>query len=201
MIVVLIGDWRTLALRGLATLAFGVVALLWPGLTLTALVILWGAFVLVDGVFMLADVLRGRTADHRATRAAMAGVSIAAGVLTFLWPAITALALLFVIAAWATLTGIAEISAAIRFRRELNNEWLLVLSGILSLAFAALLVVTPGAGAIAITWLIGWFAIVYGVVRFMLAWRVRRLEGAVREVGVSRRSRMPTGGAAREMPA
>jgi uncharacterized membrane protein HdeD (DUF308 family) len=181
MIVVILGDWRALAIRGLAALAFGVVALLWPGLTLTALVILWGAFVLVDGTTMLFDVIRGRATRHRGARTAMAVISIAAGVITFLWPSITALALLVVIAAWAALIGVLEISAAIRFREELRNEWLLVLSALVALAFAAFLVITPGAGALVITWLIGWFAVVAGGLRLMLAWRLRKLEAIIRE--------------------
>jgi uncharacterized membrane protein HdeD (DUF308 family) len=87
-----------------------------------------------------------------------------------------------VIAAWAFLTGVIEISAAVRLRRELQNEWLLVLAGILAIGVAIVLVVSPAAGALAITWLIGWFAIIYGVVRLMLAWRLRQFEAALQPV-------------------
>jgi uncharacterized membrane protein HdeD (DUF308 family) len=182
MIVVLMGNWRTLALRAIAALAFGILALAWPRLTLTALVLLWGVFVLVDGVTILAQVARDRAAEHRWARVLMGVVSVAAGLITVAWPGITALALLMVIAAWAFLTGAIEIAAAIRLRRELHHEWLLVFAGMLAIGVAAALVISPAAGALAITWLIGWFAIIYGVVRLMLAWRLRQFEAAVQPV-------------------
>lgn len=104
----------------------------------------------------------------------MAG--IAAGLVTFLWPGITALTLLFVIAAWAIVNGIVEISAAYRLRKEIHHEWLLVVMGLLSIAAGVMLAITPGAGALVITWVIGWFATLVGVSRLMLAWRLHRLE-------------------------
>jgi uncharacterized membrane protein HdeD (DUF308 family) len=177
MIVFALPDWRILALRGLAAIAFGALALGWPRLTLWALVILWGAFALADGILTLAAV----ATKAPATRArpwlfiAQGLLGIAAGIITFVWPGITALALLFVIAAWALLTGVMQIMAAVRLRRELEGEWLLGLNGALSVLFGVLLVITPGAGALVITWLIGWWAVVFGVLLLVLAWRVRKL--------------------------
>jgi uncharacterized membrane protein HdeD (DUF308 family) len=108
------------------------------------------------------------------------------------WPGITALALLYVIAAWALLTGAVRIALAVQLRRVIEHEWLMVLSGVLSIAFAALLVITPGAGALAITWLIGWFALLFGSMLFALAWRLHKLESALQtEVGTARHGARP----------
>jgi uncharacterized membrane protein HdeD (DUF308 family) len=178
MIVFALPDWRILALRGVAAIAFGVLALVWPGLTLWALVILWGAFALADGVLALVAV----ATKEPATRArpwlfVLQGlVGIAAGIITFLWPGITALVLLLVIAAWAFLTGVMQLMAAVRLRRVIEGEWLLGLSGALSVLFAILLAIRPGDGALVITWLIGWFAFVFGALLLVLGWRVRKLQ-------------------------
>jgi uncharacterized membrane protein HdeD (DUF308 family) len=185
MIVFALPDWRTLALRGLAALAFGVLALIWPRLTLLALVILWGAFALADGVITLTAVATKSPATRARPRLFILQgfLGIAAGIITFVWPGITALALLFVIAAWALLTGVMQLMAAIRLRREIEGEWLLGLSGALSVLLGVLLVITPGAGALVITWLIGWWAVVFGTVLVVLAWRVRRLQTVPRARG------------------
>ncbi|HET9728359.1 MAG TPA: HdeD family acid-resistance protein [Acidimicrobiia bacterium] len=172
-------DWRTLALRGVAALAFGILTLIWPGVTLWVLVVLFGAYALVDGVFTLIDVGRNRpgTAEHRGWLIVEALAGIAAGIVTFVWPAITALALLFVIAAWAFVIGVARVSAAIKLRHILDHAWLMGIAGILSIVFAILLVITPGAGALVITWLIGWWAVVVGVTLLTAAWRIHRRAG------------------------
>jgi len=184
IIVVIDGNWKRNALRGAAALTFGVLTLTWPGITLLALVLLWGAFALFDGFTLVGALFSSASHESRGTKAILAlqaGVSIAAGLLTFLWPGITAFVLLFVIAAWAIVNGGFEIAAAIRLRKELKHEWLLVAAGILSIGFGALLVITPGAGALAITWLIGWFAIMSGVIRLALSWRFHRLENELEE--------------------
>ncbi len=179
MIVTLIGNWRSLAMRGAAALLFGVLALLWPGLTVWALVLLFGAYVLVDGITIMGAVITGRpeTRGRRGVLVFEGVVSIAVGILTFFWPGITALALLWVIAAWAFLTGVLEIVAAVRLRRVLEREWILGLIGVLSALFAVVLVVNPGAGALGITWAIGWYALLSGALYLALAWRVRKLQG------------------------
>jgi uncharacterized membrane protein HdeD (DUF308 family) len=178
MILYDVGDRRSFAIRGAAAVLFGLVTLVWPGLTLTALVLLFGALALVDGVSML--VAAFTSGSHDGTSKALVVLiglaGVAAGIITFVWPGITALALLFVVAGWAFVTGVLEIVAAVRLRRELRGEWLLAVAGVLSVLFAVLLVITPGAGALVITWLIGWYAIFAGVVRLALAWRLRQLD-------------------------
>jgi uncharacterized membrane protein HdeD (DUF308 family) len=178
MIVEIIGTWRSLAIRGVAAIVFGVAALAWPRITLTVLVLLFGAYALVDGVSILVALMAERDAPlaHRGTLLAEGALGVAAGIVTFVWPSITALALLFVIAAWAIITGAVEVATAIKLRREIRNEWLLALAGATSLLFGVALLVRPGDGAIAITWLIGWYAILTGVLFASLARRLRQLE-------------------------
>ncbi|MDQ1517621.1 MAG: hypothetical protein QOE80_3451 [Actinomycetota bacterium] len=181
MIVLFIGDWRKLAGRGVAAVVFGLLTLLWPSITLTALVLLFGVYALVDGAMILAATLRGES-ETRGERGwlIVEGVSgIAAGLATFAWPGITALVLLYLIAAWAALTGGLEIATALRLRRTLRQEWLLSLAGVLSLVFAALLVMFPRTGALAITWLIGWYALVTGGLWLALAARLHRLDSSL----------------------
>jgi uncharacterized membrane protein HdeD (DUF308 family) len=184
MIIAIVGDVRSLVLRGLAAIAFGVLALVWPGLTLWALVVLFGAYLLVDGISTLVGVLTHREAvGGRGLLVLFALVSVAAGLLTLVWPHITALALLFVIAGWAFVTGVLHLVAAVELRKQITNEWLFVLSGIVSVVFAVLLVITPGAGALAITWVIGWLSLLRGVLLLALAWRLHRVEAVVRQRG------------------
>lgn len=173
------GSWKRNALRGLAAVAFGVLALIWPGLTLLALVLLFGAYALVDGATIISTVFTTSSEDPTQTKAVLAlrgAVGVVAGLVTFLWPGITALALLFVIAGWAVVNGVLEIVSAIRLRKEMKHEWLVVVAGALSIAFGVLLAITPGTGALAITWLIGWFAIISGSLRLALAWRQHHIE-------------------------
>jgi uncharacterized membrane protein HdeD (DUF308 family) len=175
--------WWTILVQGVAAIVFGLLTLMWPDLTLWALVVLFGAYVLVDGVSVLLDVFTGNAPrDDRAVLVFQGLAGVAAGIVTLVWPDITALALLFLIAAWAFVRGAMEIVAAVRYRRELRHEWLLGVSGVLSIVFGLLLVITPGAGALVITWLIGWYALVVGVVLLALAWRFRALRSGGREV-------------------
>lgn len=177
--------WKALGLRGVSALAFGVLTLLWPGITLWALVVVWGAYALIDGAALLAAVLRHdpATASHRGLFALQGVVGIAAGVVTFAWPEITGLALLFLIAAWAFIAGSAAIATGLRIRRAVEGEWLLIATGALAIVFAITLVVTPGAGALVITWLIGWFALLWGLMLLMAAWRLRALDTAAGGTG------------------
>jgi uncharacterized membrane protein HdeD (DUF308 family) len=169
--------WWVVALRGVAAVIFGILALVWPAITLGALVLLFGAYALVDGVCALwTAATGGPAASGRRPWLVLEGVAgVAAGIVTFVWPDITALALLAVIAAWAFVTGVLEIVAAVRLRREIEGEWLMVLSGVLSVVFGILLIINPAAGALAVTWLIGAYAIVFGVVLLGLAMRLYRL--------------------------
>jgi uncharacterized membrane protein HdeD (DUF308 family) len=170
-------NWWAVALRGLLAVLFGVVALLWPGLTLASLVLLWGVYAVVDGFFMLAAGILGGTDGPRWSLLAMGLVSVAAGVIAFVAPGITALALLFVIAAWAIVDGIFEIVAAIELRKVLAHEWLLGLAGLASIAFGVLMFVMPGAGALALLWAIGTFALVFGGLTIGLGMRLRGMRG------------------------
>ena len=175
-LVDLIGEiprhWWVVALRGLAAVIFGVLAFIWPGMTIAALVLFFGAYAIVDGVLAVYTAFRSRGQHFWATL--LEGiVSIGAGVVTFFWPGITALALLFVIAAWAILTGVLEIYAAISLRKAIHNEWALIFSGALSVIFGVLLVAQPGAGALAVAWLIGAYAVIFGIALLVLAWRLR----------------------------
>src|SRR5919198_3297421 len=127
----LIRHWWAFALRGLAAIVFGVMAFIWPGPTLAALVLLWGAYALVDGVLAVIAAMRTGQ-DHRWGLLLEGLAGIGAGIVTFAWPGLTALVLLFIIAAWALVTGVFELVAAVRLRRVIQNEWLLVLGGIAS---------------------------------------------------------------------
>ena len=176
MLIVLARSWQSLALRGLAAVLFGLLTLVWPDVTLLVLVTLFGAYALVDGVAALVAAFRGppEARAHRGTLVLEGLLSVAAGIVAFVWPDITALALLYLIAAWAVVTGILEIVAAVALRRELENEWFLGLMGAASVLFGVLLFARPGAGALTVTWLIGAYAVAFGALLLALAWRLRR---------------------------
>jgi uncharacterized membrane protein HdeD (DUF308 family) len=177
-------SWWILAVRGAAAVIFGLLALIWPQITLLALVLVFGAYALVDGVFALVAAARGRqlAGGSRGWLVLEGLLAIGAGIVALLWPGITALALLWVIAFWAVVTGVLEIVAAVRLRRVLDNEWLLVVAGTLSIIFGLILMIWPGSGAIGLVWLIGIYAIAFGIVLGGLALRLRglgrRLEAA-----------------------
>jgi uncharacterized membrane protein HdeD (DUF308 family) len=170
-------SWWIMAVRGAAAVIFGVLALIWPEITLLALVLVFGAYALVDGLFALVAAVRGRqlAGGSRAWLVLEGLLGVGAGIVTVVWPDITALALLWVIAFWAVLTGVLEIVAAVRLRRVLDNEWLLILAGALSIVFGLILIVFPREGAVGLVWLIGSYAIVFGIVLFGLALRLRGL--------------------------
>lgn len=168
--------WWAIALRGLAGIVLGIAAFAVPGITLIALVILFGAYLLVDGV--LALVAGGMS---RSWLVVLEGaLSVVAGILTLVWPSITAVVLLVLVAIWAILTGVIELYAAIRLRRVIRNEWLLILSGAASVIFGILLLVFPGAGLLTLVWLVGAYALVFGVLLVALAFRLRSSRGAPR---------------------
>ena len=173
---ILARNWWAVGLRGLIAILFGLAAFFWPGLTLFALVILFGAYALVDGLFAILAAVRAAEQHTRWWSLVVEGlVGIAVGLLTFFYPGVTAVALLYIIAAWAIVTGIFEIIAAIQLHQEITNEWLLGLSGLASVLFGIVAMVTPGAGALAIVWLIGVYAIVFGVLQLGLAYRLHQM--------------------------
>jgi uncharacterized membrane protein HdeD (DUF308 family) len=171
MLQTLTANWWALALRGLVAVLFGLLTFFLPGITLVTLVLLFGAYALADGVFNVIAFFR--VASHQWALLIEGVVGIIAGVLTFAWPAITALALLYLIAFWAILTGIFEVVAGIRLRKTIANEWLLLLMGVLSLLFGLLILFAPGTGALAIVLWIGAYALVFGVFLLALAFRLR----------------------------
>ena len=167
-------NWWVLALRGVAGILFGIGAFVWPGATLAALVLVFGAYVFVDGIFALIAGIGMRRQLSLWWLVVLEGVAgIILGVLTFRSPDTTALVLLTFIAAWSIVTGIFEIATAVRLRKMIANEWLLILSGVVSIIFGALLIAQPSAGAISIVWLLGAYALLFGILTLMLALRVR----------------------------
>ena len=167
--------WWVLVVRGLAAVLFGVLTLVSPGTSLLALVTLWGVYALIDGGSNIALTVSAGRAGARWGWFLFEGiVSIGAGVATFFWPGITGLVLLSVIAAWAIITGIAELAAAIRLRKVIRHEWSLGLAGVLSVVFGVLLLARPGAGALAVAWLIGVYAIAFGGLLIGLGARIHR---------------------------
>jgi uncharacterized membrane protein HdeD (DUF308 family) len=162
--------------RGVVAVIFGVVALIWPGQALQALVLVFGAFALVDGIFAIfAGIASSRYFDRWWAVLLEGVVGVVIGLLTFFWPNITALVLLYFIAAWALITGIFEIVAAIQLRRVITGEWALILSGLLSMLFGVLLFVFPGAGAVSVIWMIGIYAVIFGISEIIFAFRLRGL--------------------------
>lgn len=167
--------WWAIALRGAAAIIFGILAFVMPGLTLAALVLLFGAYALVDGIFNIIAALSGRSGERTWGWLLVEGlVSVAAGLVAFFMPGLTALTLVYVVAAWAIITGVLEIVAAIRLRKVISNEWWLVLSGVLSIVFGGVIAAFPGAGALALVFWIGAYAVVFGVFLVGLAFRLRR---------------------------
>jgi uncharacterized membrane protein HdeD (DUF308 family) len=177
MLPTLTRNWAVVAVRGIAAILFGILAFAVPGLTLASLVLLFGAFALVDGVAALLAGVRAHPGapGHRWLLIAIGAAGITAGILTFIDPTITALALLYLIATWAIVVGILQIVAALSLRRELEREVLLILGGIASVAFGIILLVAPDIGLLSLIWLVGAYAIVFGLSSLALAIRLRGL--------------------------
>ncbi len=166
--------WWLVLLRGIAFIVFGVLAFMWPGLTLVTLILFWGAFALIDGVLALAHAIMGGSMGARWWLALIGIAGIATGILTFMWPGLTALLLLSFIACWAIVLGVFQIAGAIKLRKEIDNEWTLILGGALSVLFGLAMLVAPSAGAIALIWVIAAYALVFGVLLVMLAFRLKK---------------------------
>jgi len=182
MLDVLARNWWAVVLRGVVAVLFGILAFIWPEVTLFVLIALFGAFALVNG--MLAVISAFRIAGTDRWWHVLEGVAgIVLGILTFLWPGITALVLVTFIAAWAIVTGIFQNVAAIRLRREIEGEWVLALAGLLSVIFGILLIVFPGAGALSLIWLISAYAIAFGVLLILLGLRLRGRREVAMEPG------------------
>jgi uncharacterized membrane protein HdeD (DUF308 family) len=165
-------NWWALALRGVASVIFGLLALFWPGITLTALILLFGAFALVDGVFAIVAGIRG-VEGRRWLLLAEGVLGAIAGLVALSLPGTVAIVMLYVVAAWAVLTGLLEIVAAVQLRREIEGEWALALVGTVSVLFGVVLAVLPGVGLLSLVWLIGASVLVSGIALIALAFRVR----------------------------
>lgn len=183
-------DWWVYAVRGVAAIIFGILALAWPVPTLAALVLMFGAYAFVDGVAMLVGLARGDVLARRhAWATGLSGVlGIVIAVATLVWPGITALTLLYLVAFWAITTGILEIAAAIEFRREIDGEGWMVVGGVLSIVFGSLLVVFPGTGFLSLVWLVGFFAIVFGGSSLGVAYRLHGIDHDLKKLGAVSRS-------------
>jgi uncharacterized membrane protein HdeD (DUF308 family) len=171
--------WWAVILRGIVAIAFGVLAFAWPGVTVATLVLLFGCYALVDGIFSLVTAIGGRR--HRGDRwlLALEGiVGIWAGVVTLRAPALTAMVLVFFISIWAMATGFLRIAAAVRLRKEISGEVWLALSGVLSVLFALMLILRPAIGALALVWVIAGYALVLGVFEIMLGFELRGMRTA-----------------------
>jgi uncharacterized membrane protein HdeD (DUF308 family) len=167
-------NWGWIALRGAAAVIFGVLAFAWPVKALFVLVLFFGAYALVEGVSALVMAFRVRDGGRPMWTFVVIGLlGIAAGVVTFFWPGITALALLTLIAVWAFFMGIFQIAAAIRLRKEITHEWLLGLSGLLSVVFGVAMLARPVEGMIAIVWVIAAYSIVFGILLLVLGFRLK----------------------------
>jgi uncharacterized membrane protein HdeD (DUF308 family) len=173
MLHALARNWWLILLRGICFVAFGVLTFIWPGITLLTLVLFYGAFALADGVFAIAAAITGGQPAPRWWLAIVGLLGIVTGILTFVLPGITALVLLLLIAGWAIATGIFQIAGAIRLRKEINNEWLLIATGVLSIIFGLILIAQPGMGLLTLLYVIGIYAIFDGILLIMLAFRLR----------------------------
>lgn len=167
-------NWWLILLRGICAIIFGLLAMTWPGLSLFTLIILYGVFALFDGGLAIGAAIMGDTPAPRWWLALVGVLGIAAGAVTLAWPGITGLVLLFFIAGWAIAAGVFQIVGAIRLRKEINDEWLLIASGVVSVLFGILILAFPGAGALSLAFVIGIFALVYGFLLVGFAMKLRK---------------------------
>jgi uncharacterized membrane protein HdeD (DUF308 family) len=180
MLDLLARNWWLVVLRGVCAILFGVIAWTWPGLTLGVLVIVWAVYALADGVLALVAAFSGTSGAPTWSLILWALVSIGAGVVAIVYPGMTAVVLVFVIAFWAVITGVMEIVAAIRLRKEIEGEFWLVLAGLASVLLGLALFARPGVGALAVVWLIGAYAVLFGVLLVLLGFRVKNLQRTAR---------------------
>jgi uncharacterized membrane protein HdeD (DUF308 family) len=174
MTILLANSWWSLMIRGLVAVLVGLVTFAWPGITLSALVLLFGAYALIDGIVGITGALRASKAHERWGALLIEGIAgVIAAIVTIVWPAITALTLVYVIAAWAVITGVFEIVAAVQLRKYITGEWLLGLSGVASVVFGILLMAVPLAGALVIALWVGVYAFIFGVMLIGLGFRLR----------------------------
>lgn len=170
--------WWLVLLRGIVAILFGILAFAWPGITLVTMVLFWGAFMLVDGVLALGQAIMGDDKGSRWWLALIGIAGIVAGILVFAQPGAAIVVLLLFVAGWSIVLGVFQIIGAIRLRKEIDNEWTLVLGGVLSVLFGAVLVIAPLAGILALVWVIGSYAIVFGILLVMAAFKLKKHQAA-----------------------
>ena len=174
MLDVLTQKWWAVALRGIVAIVFGIVALVFPGATLVSLAIVFGAYAFVDGVFAVVSAFGHR--EREAVWYVLEGIlGIAVGVATLFYPGLAAQALVYLVGIWAILTGIFEVIAG--YELPVSWDWLLILAGVLSIGFGVLVFTYPGSGAVAVVWLIGIYALVFGVTMLVFGIRLRGMRG------------------------
>lgn len=166
-------NWWLVALRGALAVLFGILCLVWPTVSVVVLVFLFGAYAFIDGAMAIGSALSPVGKGRVASLVGLGILGLIAGIVAFLWPGITAMALLFLIGAWAVVKGVLEIIAAIRLRKEIKGEWLAALAGVFSIAFGAILLANPRAGAVALIWLIGAYAVAFGITMLVLGFKLR----------------------------
>ena len=176
MVEALVQNRWLLVLRGVLAIIFGVMAFIWPGITLISLIYIFAAYTLIDGILTIIWAFRNREVRDRWWLGLLEGIiDIAAGVIAFQFPTLAAVTLLFVVAAWAVITGLLEIITAVRLRREIENEWSLGLAGALSVILGVVLFLNPGAGLMGMVWVIGIWAVIFGILMIVLGIRLGRL--------------------------
>ncbi len=175
--------WWIFTVRGVFAVLFGLAALVWPGLTLLALIILWGAYAFFDGAITLYLALTHKEWPARWAVGLIGALGLVTGLVALFWPGITATALLLLIAAWALVTGVLQVVDAIRLRQVMTNEWFYVVTGALTALLGVLLLMNPAAGAMAFVITIGAFAVLWGVVLVLFSLRLKQFDG-----GLSRRA-------------
>ncbi len=171
-------SWWLLLLRGIAAVVFGVLTFAWPQISLLSLIIVYGAYALVDGVLAVVAAVRGGGLAPRWWLALSGVLGIGAGAVAFVWPGLTALVLIYLIGFWSIMRGVLEVIGAIHLRKEIANEWTLAAAGILSILFGLILVFAPGPGALGLLWLIAAWAILFGALMIFVAFKVRKLAKA-----------------------
>jgi len=173
MLLLMAKNWWAVVLRGVCAVLFGAVAWIWPGVTLGALVILWGAYAFTDGILAIASAFSGASGRPWWVPAIEGVFGLGVAAMAFFYPGLTAIGLLYLIAVWAIATGVFELAAAIRLRKEIEGEFWLGLAGLASIAFGVVLMMQPGLGALAVVWIIGSYAILFGLLLVALGLRLK----------------------------
>lgn len=184
MLRMLVVNWWIVGVRGVLTILFGVAAILWPALTLGILITIFGVYAIMDGLFTIVmGVWGGKDRSDGWLMMVLDGlVRIGAGVIAIIWPGLTSLTLVIIIATWAVVTGIIEVVMAIRLHKEIENEWVMGLSGLLSVLLGVVLFARPGVGALAGILLIGFYAILFGILLIVFALKMQKRKKSLKQL-------------------